>query len=299
MSTGRRTGLPVKSNLLRAATLAVALVLSPGRGAAETRLVQVPYRFLIVPPMEAGSKRVTKGDDAFDFPMRWHGAAILPHDLELAAGNRTQVLKQGQALPETKLEFTDPSFANARAYCVPRLADPIPKGGFLLRNLVGGAIARSLSDGQFCIIDQDLDGVADHSVLVNAGSPTAREPRPIAPTPYNVTPIAVVSEGDAVRFRYTGGKDSFEFQIVEQGRPRQFQTLQYRDAEGRGHRFERWLATRPLNDGSYAVEAPGLTFTVSGYDPATNSVLVAWPRTIRPRIVPIPDDVKFGYGTRY
>ncbi|MBV9529170.1 hypothetical protein, partial [Sphingomonas sp.] len=191
-------------------------------------------------------------------------------------------------------QFSNPAFAGARAFCVPRLADPNVRGGFLLGNLLGGALARSLTDGQFCIIDRDGDGLADHSVLVNAGSAAEREPQPIQATPYAIAPAALVSEGDAVRFVYRGGPDSFEFQIVEQGHTRLFQTFEVRDAAGRGQRFDRWLRARKLDGDVYSVEAPGLAFTVSGYDPASKSVLVEWQRTIRARILPIPDTVRVG-----
>ncbi|WP_294071726.1 hypothetical protein, partial [Sphingomonas sp.] len=84
--------------MLGAAALAVTLAATPGKTAAETRLAEVATRFLVVPPMAAGSKRVTKGDSAFEFPLRWQSAATLSRDLQLSAGKRAIAIRQGQAL---------------------------------------------------------------------------------------------------------------------------------------------------------------------------------------------------------
>lgn len=279
-------------------TAMAALAIITGPADAETRLAAVPNRFLVIPPMEAGSKRIVKGEIAFEFPLRWENAVILTRDLEVSADDRKQTLRLGQALVETMLRFTDPSFANAKSFCVPRLADPAAKGGFLARSLLGGAIARSMSDGQFCIVDREANGIAGYSVLVNAGSPAAREPRPMTALPYTLSRGAIVSEGDRVKIRYRGGKDSFELQIVEQGRPRIFQIFEYRDQIGR-HRFNRWLFGDKITDGTYSVSAPGITFKANDYDSTSSSILIEWPKVERPVVVPIPDEVRIRYGLGY
>jgi hypothetical protein len=283
-------------SLIIAGTAIISLLGGASVASAETRLLEVPYRYLVIPPMEAGSKRIAKGDIAFEFPLRWESAAVLSRDLEVSAEDRQKTFKQGQALVESRLQFTDSGFARARSFCAPRLADPLTKpGGFLLNNLLGRAIMRSATDGQFCIIDRDGDGTAEYSVLVNAGSPAAREPRQIAPVAYDLTPSAVVSEGDSMKVRYRGGR-SFELQIVEQGHMRLFQTFEYQD-QGGHHRFVRLYSAQKVAEGIYETGAPGITFKVS--NPSSDSTVIEWPKTDRPAIVPVPDDVKIHYGYGY
>jgi len=269
-----------------AALLPILLCVST-EASAEPRLLEVPTRYLVIPPMEAGSKRITKNDLAFEFALRWESAAVLAQDVAVAVDDRRQTFARGQALVETRLQFADPVFASAKSFCAPRVANPSSKLGGLL-------LGRSLADGQFCLIDREGDSTAEFSVLVNAGTPAAREPRPIAPVPYTLTPGAIVSEGDSVKLRYRGGRDSFELQIIQQGQARDFQTFEYRDRDGR-HRFSRWLFGDKVADGVFAVQMPGMQFKISGYDPTSNSALIEWPRTERPAIVPIPDDVKLRY----
>jgi hypothetical protein len=273
--------------LSRSAALVAAALLSGSSAAgAQTKLIKAPYRFMVVLPMEAGSKTVTKGTLAFDFPLRWQSAAVLPTNIEVTADDRHQTLKQGQALVQTRLQFSDPALASAKSFCAPRLADP-ERG--IAGILLGGMIARSLTDGQFCIIDRDGDGVAEMSVLVNAGSPAAREPKPITPVAYTLTPAAIVSEGDSARLLYHGGK-SFEFQVIEQGHARRFTSFTYRDRNG-SHTFSNFLRPQKLSEGVYRIDAPGLSFTLAGYDNSTGTAKIEWPATSSPAVVPIPDDV--------
>lgn len=279
--------------------LTVGLIALPTVSRAETRILEVPTRFLVVPPLEAGSKRVTAGEIAFEFPMRWQSAAVLSQPVELAADERRVVVRNGQALARAKLRFEGSGFAGAAAFCVPRTADPAAKkGGWLLNNLVGPKLLRSLTDSQFCLIDRDLDGLAEHSVLVNGGTPEARTPRPITPVAYQIIPDAIVSEGDSIKILYRGGKSSFEMLVVQQGTPRLYQTFEFTDAKGR-HQFSRWLNREKLADGTSLMGAPGLKFIVRDYDPRTKSVLVRWDKTDESAIVPIPDDVKIRYGYGY
>jgi hypothetical protein len=279
--------------------LALTALSASGGAAAETQIAKVPSRYLVVSPLEAGSKRIKAGDIAFEFPMRWESAAVLPQAVEVSADDRRVVIRSGQALASAQLRFDGPGFANAAAFCIPRTADPAAKkGGWMLTNLVGPKLLRSLTDSQFCLIDRDRDGLADHSVLVNGGSPEARTPRPITPVSYNLAPEAIVSEGDSIKILYRGGKNSFEMLVVQQGTERLYQTFQFSDAKGQ-HQFSRWLNREKLAGGAYRMGAPGLIFNVRDYDPRTKSILVSWDKTDEPAIVPIPDDVKIRYGYGY
>jgi hypothetical protein len=270
-----------------------ALLCMPSLAGAETRLLEVPTRYLVIPPSAAQSKHLKEGDAVLDVPLRWRSAAVLSRAVQIAADDRREDLKQGQALVETRLQFDDPKFAQAAAFCVPRLANPLRKSPWLGSPL-GSLFARSITDGQFCLIDVDRDGTADHSVLVNAGSPAARAPSPIDGIPYVLTPDAPVSEGDSFKISYGGGS-YFDMEITQQGKPRRFDTLAFKSASGRA-KFNNPLRVLKMPDGSVRVPAPGITFTVRNYDKASKTIDIDWPAVPQPVILPIPDDVRLGNG---
>ena len=273
-------------------------VLTPLLGAslpasAETRLIELPSRYLVIPSSERVIKHLHVGDTVLEVPLRWKSAAVLSQPAEVTADDRHVSLKQGQALVETLLQFDDPTFAQASAFCVPRLADPIRKNPLLAMGVFGAMLARSTTDGQFCLIDSDRDGRADHSVLVNAGSPAARTPVAIAATTYVLTPGAAVSEGDTFSITYGGGR-YFALAINQQGKPRRFDTLSFTGPAGR-RSYDRSLRTVKMPDGSFQVPAPGVTFTARNYDKSDRSIDIDWPAVTQAVALPIPDDVKSVY----
>ena len=263
---------------------------------ADIRVAETPIRYLVIPAGSGGETVVSEGQVAFSFPLRWEQAALLDSALEITVDDRRTMIQHGQALVETRLIFDQPGFNAAVAYCTPRTADPMRKaGGLLVLGLVGQALARSATDGQYCLIDRDRDGQADHSVLVNAGSPAARTPRTIAPIPYRVSPEAIVSEGDKVEILYRGGRGSFELKVIQQGKARFYQSFTYSDGRGK-HRFNRFLRGDKLGGNVVRYAAPGFDFTTSDYDRARGTIKVSWPGNMFPAIIPIPDDVKTTRG---
>ena len=277
---------------------AFASVLPPLLGAsvpasAETRPIELPSRYLVIPPSERVTRHLHVGDTVLDVPLRWKRAAVLSQPVDVAADDRRLSLKQGQALVETSLQFDDRKFARASAFCVPRLADPIRKNPLLAMGVFGAMLARSTTDGQFCLIDSDRDGRADHSVLVNAGSPAARTPVAIAAASYELTPAVAVSEGDTFSITYGGGR-SFVLAIIQQGKPRRFDTLSFTGPAGR-RSYDKSLRTVKMPDGSFQVAAPGVTFTAKNYDKSDRSIDIDWPAITQAVALPIPDDVKSVY----
>lgn len=263
---------------------------------AEIRVAQTPIRYLVIPAGPAGEKVVSEGQVAFSFPLRWEQAALLDSALEITADDRTTMIQRGQALVETRLIFDQPGFNEAVAYCTPRTADPMRKAaGLLVFGLVGQALARSATDGQYCLIDRDRDGQADHSVLVNAGSPAARTPRTIPPVRYTVSPEAIVSEGDKVEILYRGGRGSFEMKVIQQGKPRFYQTFTYSDGRGK-HRLDRFMRGDKLGGNVVRYAGPGFDFTTSNYDRARSTIKVNWSGIMFPAVIPIPDEVKTTRG---
>jgi hypothetical protein len=279
------------------AALLPALLCASSMASAETQLVELPSRYLVIPPSEGFTKRVKVPDSVLDVPLRWENAAVLSQGVDVAADDRRVSLTKGQALVETPLRFDDPKFAKASAFCVPRVADPIRKNGLLALGLIGPLLARSTTDGQFCLVDVDRDGVVDHSVLVNAGSPAARSPVPIAATPYVHTPGAAVSEGDSFRIFYRG-KSYFEMAIIQQGRVRLFDTLTFAGPSGKST-YRKGLRTVKMPDGSVRVPVPGTVFTARNYDKASDSIEIEWPAVSQPIALPIPDVVRGSNGFNY
>lgn len=280
------------------AALLPALICVPSLARAETRLVELPSRFLVIPPTEAFIKRLKVPDDVLNVPLRWEKAAVLGQAVDVAADDRRLRLTKGQALVETRLQFDDPKFAQAGAFCVPRVADPLRKAPLLGGlGMFGAMITRSTTDGQFCVVDIDRDGVADHSVLVNAGSPAARTPVPIAATPYALTPGAPVGDGDFFRIFYRGGSN-FEMAIVQQGRARRFDTLTFVGPSGKEH-YNRGLRSVKMPDGSARVPAPGVIFSARNYDKANKSIEIVWPTVTQAVALPIPDVVRESNGFSY
>ena len=126
---------------------------------------------------------------------------------------------------------------------------------------------------------------------------SARRPVPISGVPYALETGAAVSEGDSFRITYSG-RNSFEMAIVQQGKPRRFDTLSFNDPSGR-RSYNRSLRTVKMPDGSVRVPAPGVVFTVTNYNKADKSTDIIWPAVAEPVIVPIPDVVRESNGFSY
>jgi hypothetical protein len=278
-------------SIIAAATLTG--LLAPTAAAGETRLLEVPSRYLVIPASEAHSLHLRAGDAILDVPLRWRSAAVLSQPAQLIADDRRENLKPGQALAETRLQFDDPKFAQAASFCVPRLADPMRKSPWLGSPL-GSLFARSATDGQFCLIDVNRDGKADHSVLINAGSANARMPVAISEIPYVLTPGAAVSEGDSFKISYGGGS-FFDMEMHQQGKLRRFDFMTFKSPSGQV-KYNNPLKIMKMPDGSIRVSAPGVTFGARNFDKASKTVDIDWPAIPQPIAMPIPDEIRRNNG---
>lgn len=266
-----------------AGAVGVALVACAAQAQAETKLVSLLPRVLAFEPAEAGSRTLKKGEVLWNVGLRWPKAAVIDQPVQLAADTRRANLNAGEVLAETRLKFDDPALANAVAYCVARKADP-QKATF---GMLGGILGRSLTDGQFCIVDKDRDGVADMSVLVNAGSPAARTPVAVAPIPYHTEIGAAVGTGDYARLVYVGGQ-KFELEIYEQGSKRKFDTFMTRGNYGQ-ETFTSLIRPAKHTDD---LHTPSGTLHIRAYDKASGSITVDWDARTRLKLMPVPDDVQ-------
>lgn len=269
-----------------ALAFAATLIVTPTASNAETMLASLPPRVLAFEPEPEGSRTLNKGDILWNVPLRWPSAAIIEQAIQLAADGRRTNLSVGDVLAETRLRFDDPALANAVSFCVARLADP----GKATLGLIGGMLGRSLTDGQFCIVDKNRDGAADMSVLINAGSPAARMPVGIAPIRYRTDVGVEVGKGDYARLVYRGSR-RFELEFYQQGSKRRYDSLTTTGNFGR-ESFSSWIHRAKLNDGTQVYTTPGGPLYLRQYDKAAGTITIEWkPRTLL-KLMPIPDEVQ-------
>lgn len=270
-------------SLIFAGAAGAALLIPASQVQAETKLASVPPRVLAFEADGPGSRTLNKGDVLWSVGLRWPEAAIIDQPAQLVADSRRHDLNVGDVLAETRLTFDDASLANAASYCVARKADP-EKATF---GMLGGMLGRSLTDGQFCIVDKDHDGIAEMSVLVNAGSPTARMPVSIAPIRYHTEVGAEIGKGDYAQLVYRGGQ-KFELEIYEQGGKRKFDTFMTRGNFGQ-ETFSSLI--RPAKH-STDFQTPSGTLHLRDYDKASGAITVDWDARVRLKLMPVPDDVQ-------
>ena len=271
------------------AAIAAALLSLPTASNAETKLVNLPPRVLAFDAEEGGSRTLREDQVVWNIPLRWPSAAIIEHPFQLAADDRRKNVAAGETLAETRLQFDDPALANAVSFCVARLADPSKA----TLGLLGGMLGRSLTDGQFCIIDKERDGVADLSVLINAGSPTARMPVAIAPVRYRTDVGVEVGKGDYARLVYRGGR-KFELEFFQQGSKRSFDTFTTTTISGR-ETYSSWIRRVKRDDGTEVFLTPGGLLYLKQYDKAGDTLSVEWKARARFKLLPVPDEVATTY----
>jgi hypothetical protein len=269
-----------------AAASAVALGGMSAAAVAETKLASLPPRVLAFDREAPGSRTLVKDDVLWKAPLRWPKAAILEQSAQLAADDRRANIAAGDVLAQTRLLFDDLTLASATSFCVARLADPTKATGGLL----GGILARSLTDGQFCIIDKDNDGIADMSVLINAGSPAARMPVAIAPLRYRTDVGVEVGPGDYARLIYRGGQ-KFELEFYQQGSKRRFDTFTTSGNYGR-ETFSSWIRRTKLGDGNQIFVTPSGKLRLRSFDKASGALTVDWDGRARLKLMPVPDEVR-------
>jgi hypothetical protein len=258
----------------------------PGPATAETKLIRLPLRVLAFDPAVAGSRTLARDEVLWNIPLRWPKAAILEQATQVAADDRRINLNVGDVLVQTRLQFDDPALANAATFCLPRRAEP----NKVAVALIGDLIARSLSDGQFCIVDKDGDGRAEMSVLINAGSPAARMPVAIAPLPYRTDVGVEIGKGDYARLVYRSGQ-KFELEFYEQGSKRRYDTFTSSTNFGK-EGYNSFIRRTKSPDGSQFFITPGGTLRLRSVDSATGAITVEWDARSRLKLMPVPDVVQ-------
>jgi len=128
------------------------------------------------------------------------------------------------------------------------------------------------------------------SVLVNAGSPAARTPVPIAPIRYHTDMGVEVGKGDYAQLVYRGGQ-KFELEFYEQGSKRRYDTFTTSTNQGR-ESYTSWIRRIKKPDGSQFFVTPGGTLNLQSYDNSSGSMSVNWEPRTRFKLMPVPDEVR-------
>lgn len=279
---------------------ALALALACAAPAdAETRLVAQAPQLYFVPAAAQESVQLHKGDYVMRAPLKWAKAAILDGSVEVKVDERVKRFERGEILPAATLQFDDPRFNGAAAFCTPREAAErkLDAFGGFGGGLLARALVKSSTDAQFCLIDGDGDGRAEHQVLVSAGSAAARTPTAIAPLPYRVAENVPVSRADdEVRLLFRGKalattSPGFELEIVQQGKKRVFSSISL----GHGRATDKFTYVSSKAGWPRSVEIFGATFAVTAYDPKAELVTISWPQSAAPAPIIISDGIRY-YG---
>jgi hypothetical protein len=280
-----------KGSAFRGAPLvALSLLISSVPAAAETRLVRFPPRILAFDPAPAKVQTLQQNEYVWKVPLRWPSAAILDDGADLSAEKHSRRLSVGDVLAETRLQFDDPSLSGAKSYCV--APKPLPGGGGNAGSgwgTLGMMLYRSSTDGQFCLIDKDHDNVAELSVLINDGSPAARQPVAIKPVRFHTDVGVEVGAGDYAQLKFTG--KSFSLQIFQQGDLRIFSTFTTTSNLGR-EIFGSTIKPKKLDDGRMTFSAPNGRYYVT-IDKATKIATLEWEGLTQFKLMPVPAEVGF------
>ncbi|MDH7971813.1 hypothetical protein QH494_06415 [Sphingomonas sp. AR_OL41] len=278
----------------------VACALLPGAVSADDTS-QPPIKIARQSPQLAyvnaaprGTRTYQRGEIIMIAPLMWEIGARLPQETTIRAGEDSKTIRAGSVLQGVMLTELA-AHRDEMAYCTPRVAAERKADGGMLGAMLGGgslwrSVIRSATDGQFCLIDSDDDGMADHSVELNAGSPAARTPVAIAPVRLERDRMIPISSNDdrieiSVSDVSSKGKAArFRIDVFQQGKGRVFDTI------GDTQRIT-WVDAKrglPVHAMIYQTQ-----FDVVSIDGAARTVTVRWPEDVDAKeVVPITDGLR-------
>jgi hypothetical protein len=232
-----------------------------------------------------GDRSYKQGDPILTVPLVWEYGAILKDATTIRADGDIKDLPAGTVLQAMTLTETANS-KQVAAYCTPRNAAERKADKGALGVLLGGGsvwrkVIRSETDRQYCLIDLDDDGIADQSVLINAGTHAARTPVATTPVHLDRQKMLPISDRDKMVIVLTEvSKDGLfanvRLDIIQQGEPRAFDTF------GNTLRVTRLGAKKQ----GFPVKAEilGARFSIVALDGATRTATVNWPQDADPAL---------------
>jgi hypothetical protein len=229
----------VKTCTAKSLCLALPLCLSaPALGqdivGSEVKIVEEASQVALPNSGPRGERTYRKGDVVLDVPLLWEMGATLVDPVTIMADGQNESLVAGQVLQMVVLQQTGTS-RKINAYCTPRKASERKADKGALGMLLGGGslwrkAIRSATDRQLCLLDADDDGIADHSVVVNDGTPAARSPVSIAPAHLDRQKLLPISDKDHLRITLVdvaakGNYISLLLDVIQQGETRAFDSF--------------------------------------------------------------------------
>lgn len=277
------------------AALGFALLASTAH-AGELKLVGSAAQVAFPNSGPRGDIVYNEGEYVLRVPLLWTDAATVSDTVTIAADDRWTTIEASTALPAATLASADGG--TVLAFCTPRKGSERKADKGVLGALLGGgslwrAAIRSATDGQFCLIDADHDGRAESSVMINAGTPTARTPVAIKPVSLSVRQLVPISPNDEVRIRLTdiaakSDRISFEFEVLQQGEKRGFTS--FSTAAGSTERFIHISGKRGWpND----VNIAGGRFQIVNVSGSEKRLSLRWPESAdKAYAFAVPDGLK-------
>jgi hypothetical protein len=238
-----------------------------------------------------GTQTYHRGEVIMTVPLMWEIGAKLPQATTIHAGDDSEDIAAGSVLQGVMLTESA-SHRDEMAYCTPRKAAERKADSGMLGALLGGGslwrgAIRGATDRQYCLIDSDDDGIADHSVELHAGSQTARTPIAIAPVQLGRDRMIPISEHDdcieivLVDVSANGSSAKFRINVIQQGADRVFDTI------GQTPRLTYVTAKKGLPARTDIFHA---LFDVVSIDGTGRTAVVKWPDDVDAKaIVPIDD----------
>lgn len=248
-----------------------------------------------------GDQTYKVGEYILRAPILWYRAAIVRQEIVVTAGDRTQTLTVGTALPEEQLLTAENSGQFFTAYCTPRKAsERLFEGDQSVAGRLLAGLVKSTTDAQFCLVDRDKDGRFDESLLVGSGWGELRTPAAITPTPYEIATDVPISPQDEVRIKFAGRPGAgplFILEIIQQGRPRRFDFIssggRYTAVANRENRIMLGIE-QPQRETIYGAE-----FIIIDYNREEKTVGLRWPADVNARLhMQIPDGMSTPYTGR-
>lgn len=258
---------------------------------SEVRLVSEARQVAFPNSGPRGESTHNEGDVVLKVPLLWESGAVTLDPATISADEERVAIVVGSVLQAVVLE--DKSRQRFGAYCTQRRAAERSADSGVMGAMLGSGVLwrhaiRSATDRQLCLIDADDDGIADQSVLLNAGSPLARTPVNIPSVRLNRQTMIPISGGDWLQIKLAdvsrnGRSVQIVLDIFQQGKPRAFDSFD-------GTTKSTHVSLRSAPQSLEIVRARFEVLSASGPD---RTLTIRWPSEVDVKaMLQIPDAVQ-------
>lgn len=260
---------------LRLAGVAGAFCAAAMPAAAQYRPAAAATQLAMPNAVPTEDRTYSKDEALLDLPLLWARAATLQEAVTVDADGNRQQLAAGTVLGAQRLVSAS-GVDVLRAFCTPRRASERAFDRQRQNASLARALLRGATDRQLCLVDSDRDGRFDQSLLVNAGPPEARVPRPMAPVAMTVAELVPISARDRIWVQLVGvdrrgASLTIVVHVQQQGHDRAFSRF-----GGRWGEVEARMRLRLNPTGPTDINILGVTMHVSAVDGAARTVRLRW-----------------------